>query len=160
MSDSSCNNSKYFEPVEQWSLKQSAIESSQAARQRNNKPLLETIASLVRPSVLASVPESVLDVFAAEQQSGSGGIVSFEVNGGKEQAWQFIDAIKLFSITANLGDTKSTITHPRTTTHHKLTDEQASEVGIKPGLIRLSVGLEGVSDIIDDLDQAGLNMTK
>ncbi len=97
---------------------------------------------------------------AAEQQSGSGGIVSFEVNGGKEQAWQFIDAIKLFSITANLGDTKSTITHPRTTTHHKLTDEQASEVGIKPGLIRLSVGLEGVSDIIDDLDQAGLNMTK
>ena len=91
---------------------------------------------------------------AAEQQSGSGGIVSFEVNGGKEQAWQFIDAIKLFSITANLGDTKSTITHPRTTTHHKLTDDQASEVGIKPGLIRLSIGLEGVPDLIDDLEQA------
>jgi O-succinylhomoserine sulfhydrylase len=97
---------------------------------------------------------------AAKQQSGSGGIVSFEVNGGKEQAWQFIDSIKLFSITANLGDTKSTITHPRTTTHHKLSDDQASEVGITPALIRLSVGLEGVPDLIDDLDQAGLRMVK
>ncbi len=97
---------------------------------------------------------------AAEQQSGSGGIVSFEVNGGKEQAWQFIDSIKLFSITANLGDTKSTITHPRTTTHHKLSDDQAAEVGINPGLIRLSVGLEEVSDLVDDLNQAGLHMVK
>lgn len=97
---------------------------------------------------------------AKQQQSGSGGIVSFEVDGDKKQAWDFIDAIKLFSITANLGDTKSTITHPRTTTHHKLTDEQASEVGIKPGLIRLSVGLEGVSDLIDDLDQAASNIAK
>jgi len=96
---------------------------------------------------------------AAEQQSGSGGIVSFEVNGEKEQAWKFIDSIKLFSITANLGDTKSTITHPRTTTHHKLSDEQAAEVGIKPSLIRLSVGLEGVSDLIDDLNQAASSMT-
>jgi O-succinylhomoserine sulfhydrylase len=91
---------------------------------------------------------------ATEQQSGSGGIVSFEVNGGKQQAWQFIDAIKLFSITANLGDTKSTITHPRTTTHHKLSDDQASEAGINPGLIRLSIGLEGVPDLIADLEQA------
>ncbi|GJM04544.1 MAG: O-succinylhomoserine sulfhydrylase [marine bacterium B5-7] len=97
---------------------------------------------------------------AIKQQSGAGGIVSFEVNGGKEQAWRFIDSIKLFSITANLGDTKSTITHPRTTTHNKLSDEQAAEVGIKPGLIRLSVGLEDASDLIYDLEQAGSHMAK
>lgn len=91
---------------------------------------------------------------AQSQQSGSGGIVSFELAGGKEAAWQFIDSIKLFSITANLGDTKSTITHPRTTTHNKLSDEQAVEAGIKPGLVRLSIGLEDVEDLINDLDQA------
>ncbi len=96
---------------------------------------------------------------AAEQQSGAGGIVSFEVKGGKEQAWSFIDAIKLFSITANLGDTKSTITHPGTTTHHKLSEEQRLEVGIKPGLIRLSVGLEDTADLIEDLDQASFGIT-
>lgn len=96
---------------------------------------------------------------AAVQQSGAGGIVSFEVKGGKEQAWRFIDSIKLFSITANLGDTKSTITHPGTTTHHKLNEEQRLEVGIKPGLIRLSIGLEDVSDLIEDLDQASLGIT-
>ena len=86
--------------------------------------------------------------------------MSFEVRGGKEQAWRFIDSIKLFSITANLGDTKSTITHPSTTTHHKLSEEQRCEVGIKPNLIRLSVGLEGVIDLIDDLKQASYQMTK
>jgi len=94
---------------------------------------------------------------AAEQQSGSGGIVSFEVNGDKEQAWKLIDSIKLFSITANLGDTKSTITHPATTTHHKLTDEQREEAGIKPNLVRLSIGLEDVEDLIGDLKQGFTN---
>ena len=106
---------------------------------------------------LDSHPQNKL---AAKQQKGPGGIVSFEVRGGKEQAWRFIDSIKLFSITANLGDTKSTITHPSTTTHHKLSEEQRCEVGIKPNLIRLSVGLEGVIDLIDDLKQASYQMTK
>ncbi len=91
---------------------------------------------------------------AATQQSAAGGIVSFEVSGGKAAAWKFIDATKLFSITANLGDTKSTITHPGSTTHHKLSAEQRLAMGINPGLIRLSVGLEEVSDLINDLDQA------
>ena len=91
---------------------------------------------------------------AQRQQSGSGGIVSFEVQGGKEQAWKLIDSVNIFSITANLGDTKSTITHPATTTHHKLTDEQRQEAGINPGLVRLSVGLEDVSDLIVALDHA------
>lgn len=100
---------------------------------------------------LKSHPQYAL---AAEQQSGAGGIVSFEIDGGQEQAWKLIDSIKLFSITANLGDTKSTITHPGTTTHHKLSDEQRLQAGINPGLIRLSVGLEDVPDLIADLDQA------
>ncbi len=88
------------------------------------------------------------------QQSGFGGVVSFEVKGGKSQAWKLIDSIDIFSITANLGDTKSTITHPATTTHHRLTEKQQIEAGIHPNLIRLSVGLEDVSDLISALDQA------
>jgi len=106
---------------------------------------------------LESHPQNKL---ATKQQKGPGGIVSFEVRGDKEEAWQFIDSVKLFSITANLGDTKSTITHPSTTTHHKLTKEQRCEVGIKSSLIRLSVGLEDVTDLIDDLKQASSHMKK
>ncbi len=91
---------------------------------------------------------------ARRQQKAPGGIISFEIRGGQDAAWQFIDAVRLFSITANLGDTKSTITHPATTTHHKLSDEQREQVGIKQGLIRLSVGLEKPDDLINDLQQA------
>ena len=88
---------------------------------------------------------------AGRQQSGFGGIVSFVVRGGQQAAWRLIDSTRLFSITANLGDTRSTITHPGTTTHHRLTDEQRAAAGIRPGLIRLSVGLEDVADLQTDL---------
>jgi len=88
---------------------------------------------------------------AKEQQSGFGGIVSFEVEGGKEAAWKLIDTTNIFSITANLGDTKSTITHPGTTTHWKLTDSERKDAGITDSLIRLSVGLEDVDDLKKDL---------
>lgn len=97
---------------------------------------------------LASHPQHLL---AAEQQSGFGGIVAFEVEGGREGAWSVIDKVKLLSITANLGDTKSTITHPGTTTHGRLTAEQKEESGITPGLIRISVGIEHIDDIKADL---------
>ena len=90
---------------------------------------------------------------AKTQQSGFGGVVSFEVKGNKSNAWQLIDSVNFFSITANLGDTKSTITHPATTTHHRLTEKQQVEAGIHPNLSRLSVGLEDVSDLISALDQ-------
>jgi O-succinylhomoserine sulfhydrylase len=89
---------------------------------------------------------------AKTQQSGAGGIVSFEVEGGRDAAWKFIDATNIFSITANLGDVKSTITHPATTTHHRLNDEQRAEVGITDGLIRLSIGHEATGDLIKDLE--------
>lgn len=101
---------------------------------------------------LKSHPQHAL---ALKQQSDSGGIVSFELNGGKDAAWKLIDRTRMISITANLGDTKSTITHPATTTHGRLTAEQRADAGIADGLIRLSVGLEDVDDIKRDL-AAGL----
>jgi O-succinylhomoserine sulfhydrylase len=88
---------------------------------------------------------------AKRQQSHFGGIVSFEVNGGKKQAWKLIDATEMLSITANLGDVKTTITHPATTTHGRLTPEVRAAAGIKDGLIRISVGLEQIDDIKKDL---------
>jgi len=97
---------------------------------------------------LASHPQHAL---AARQQSGHGGIVSFDLKGGKEAAWKVVDATRMISITANLGDTKSTITHPATTTHGRLTPEQRAEAGISDGLLRLSVGLEDIEDLKRDL---------
>jgi O-succinylhomoserine sulfhydrylase len=92
---------------------------------------------------------------ACSQQSGFGGIVSFEVHGGKEAAWKVIDATRLISITANLGDTKTTITPPATTTHGRLTQQERDAAGIRDSLIRVSVGLEEEEDIQMDL-QRGL----
>lgn len=88
---------------------------------------------------------------AKRQQSGFGAVVSFEVRGGKEGAWRFIDATRLVSITANLGDTKTTITHPATTTHGRLSVEDRAAAGISDSLIRLAVGLEDVADLQADL---------
>ncbi|MGZ8240844.1 MAG: O-succinylhomoserine sulfhydrylase [Methylobacter sp.] len=88
---------------------------------------------------------------AKRQQSHFGGVVSFELNGGKEQAWKLIDATEMISITANLGDVKSTITHPATTTHGRLAPEVRAAAGIKDGLVRISVGLENIEDIKKDL---------
>jgi O-succinylhomoserine sulfhydrylase len=97
---------------------------------------------------LHSHPQHAL---AKTQQSGFGGVVSFELNGGKDESWRLIDSTRLLSITANLGDTKTTITHPATTTHGRLTREQRSEAGISDSLIRVAVGLEEIDDIKDDL---------
>jgi O-succinylhomoserine sulfhydrylase len=85
------------------------------------------------------------------QQSAGGGIVSFEVKGGREAAWRLIDATRLVSITANLGDVKTTITHPSTTTHGRLSEAERVAAGIRDGLIRVAVGLESFRDIRDDL---------
>ena len=91
---------------------------------------------------------------AARQQKAAGGICSFEVKGGKAAAWKLIDALKMLSITANLGDAKTTITHPATTTHGRLTAEEKAAAGISDGLIRIAVGLEDFADIRADLAQA------
>lgn len=88
---------------------------------------------------------------AKTQQSHFGGVVSFELAGGKDHAWKMINATQMLSITANLGDVKSTITHPATTTHGRLTPELRAEAGIKDSLVRVSVGLEDIEDIKNDL---------
>ena len=93
---------------------------------------------------------------ASSQQDGFGGVVSFELEGGRDNAWRFIDATELFSITANLGDAKTTITHPASTTHGRISDAERRSAGISEGLIRLSVGLEDFEDIKADL-QKGLS---
>lgn len=89
---------------------------------------------------------------AESQQSAFGGVVSFEVVGGQAEAWAFINGTKMMSLTANLGDVKTTICHPATTTHGRLSDEQKSEAGITAPLIRIAVGLENIEDIINDCE--------
>ncbi len=97
---------------------------------------------------LASHPQHDL---AMKQQKYGGAIVSFELKGGKEAAWALIDSTKMISITANLGDAKSTITHPATTTHSRVTPEARAEAGITDGLVRIAVGLEHIDDLKSDL---------
>ncbi len=97
---------------------------------------------------LDSHPQHLL---AMRQQTAGGAIVSFDVRGGREAAWRVIDATRLISITANLGDTKSTITHPATTTHGRINAEARAAAGIGDGLVRVAVGLESVEDLKADL---------
>ncbi|MBZ0069282.1 MAG: O-succinylhomoserine sulfhydrylase [Thiobacillus sp.] len=105
------------------------------------------VARVLYPG-LPSHPQHAL---AMAQQKTGGGIVAFELKGGKDAAWKLIDATRLLSITANLGDTKTTITHPASTTHSRMTPEQRDAAGISDGLIRIAVGLESVADIQADL---------
>lgn len=97
---------------------------------------------------LAEHPQHEL---ARRQQSGFGAIVAFEVDGGREAAWRVIDATKLISITANLGDTRTTITHPASTTHGRITAEARAQAGIGEGLLRVAAGLEDLKDLQADL---------
>ncbi len=97
---------------------------------------------------LPSHPQHAL---ASRQQTGYGAIVAFEVEGGREAAWRVIDATRLLSITANLGDTKTTITHPATTTHGRISAQARARAGIGEGLLRIAVGLESVADLQADL---------
>ncbi len=99
---------------------------------------------------LPSHPQHAL---AMTQQKTGGGIVAFEVTGGREAAWKVVDATRIMSITANLGDTRTTITHPATTTHGRLSPEQRAAAGIGEGLLRIAVGLEAVDDLRADLER-------
>ena len=98
---------------------------------------------------LASHPQHEL---CQQQQSDYGGIVSFEVKGDKQTAWQVVDRCEMLSITANLGDTKTTITHPASTTHGRISEEERQRAGINQSLLRLGIGLESPVDIINDLE--------
>ena len=100
----------------------------------------------------AGLPSHPGHRLAKKQQSDFGAVVSFVVEGGREAAWKVIDATQMLSLTANLGDAKTTIVHPATTTHGRLSDESLADAGIEQGLIRIAVGLEDLSDIQDDLE--------
>ena len=105
----------------------------------------------VKYPFLSSHPQYEL---AKRQMKAGGGIVTFEVKGGRERAFKFIDALEMILYTSNLGDSRTIATHPGSTTHSKLTEEERINLGIKPGSIRLSVGLEDKEDIINDILQA------
>ena len=105
----------------------------------------------VRYPYLASHPDHAL---ARKQMSAGGGIVVLELKGGLERARRFLDALELLSHTPNLGDTRSIVTHPTSTTHSKLSEAERQQVGIVPGMVRVSVGLEHRDDIIADIEQA------
>lgn len=99
----------------------------------------------------AGLPSHAGHELATKQQSAYGGVLSFRVKGGREEAWKVIDATRIMSLTANLGDTKTTIVHPATTTHGRLSPEQKAEAGITENLIRVAVGLEDIADLQTDL---------
>jgi O-succinylhomoserine sulfhydrylase len=105
----------------------------------------------VRYPFLASHPQ--LDL-ARSQMDGGGTVLTFEVSGGKSAAFALLDALRVIDISNNLGDSKSLITHPATTTHRRLGEEGRRAVGITDGVVRVSIGLEDVDDLLADLDQA------
>jgi O-succinylhomoserine sulfhydrylase len=106
-----------------------------------------TIARLAYPGR----PDHPQAAIAQRQMSGGSTLVAFEVAGGKRGAFRFLNALKLVRITNNLGDAKSLVTHPATTTHQRLTAEQRAELGISDGLVRFSAGLEHADDVVGDL---------
>jgi O-succinylhomoserine sulfhydrylase len=105
----------------------------------------------VRYPWLPSHPQHEL---ATRQMSGGGTVVTFELDGGKEEAFAVLDRLRIVDISNNLGDAKSIVTHPATTTHQRMGPEGRAQVGITDGLVRLSIGLEDVEDLLEDLDQA------
>ena len=105
----------------------------------------------VKYPFLPSHPQHAL---AKKQMRLGGGLVTFEIKGGIDRGRRFLNALQLLSHTANLGDTRTIATHPASTTHSKLTEAERQAVGITPGLIRISAGLENSEDIIADLQQA------
>ncbi|WP_417514165.1 O-succinylhomoserine sulfhydrylase [Minwuia sp.] len=115
---------------------------------------LETLPGIARVSYpgLESFPQAAL---VREQMSGIGGtLIAFEIAGGKEAAFRCMDRLKIVDISNNLGDSKSLITHPQTTTHRAISDQERAAIGVTAGLVRLSVGLEGIDDLKADFTQA------
>ena len=100
---------------------------------------------------LDSHPQAEL---ARRQMSGFGNLVTFEVDGGKAAAFRLADALRIIDISNNLGDTKSLVCHPATTTHSRLSEDERTQLGISPGVLRVSVGLEHLDDLKEDLEEA------
>jgi O-succinylhomoserine sulfhydrylase len=145
-------------PFNAWTLSKS-LETLAVRMERHSQNALQLGTKLeknpeiiqVRYPFLPSHPHYEI---AKKQMSMGGGIVTFELKGGIEQGRKFLDELKMCSLTANLGDTRTIATHPASTTHAKLTEEERLAVGITPGMVRISVGLENIMDIIEDIEQA------
>ncbi len=131
-----------------------------AVRMRAHEANAQALAQwlLAQPGIervhYSGLPSHPGHALASRQQRGFGGVVSFDLHGGRAAAWKLIDATRLCSITANLGDTRTTITHPATTTHGRVSAEARAAAGIDEGLVRIAVGLEDIDDITADLRQA------
>jgi O-succinylhomoserine sulfhydrylase len=152
------NTGPSMSPFNAWVLSKS-LETLDVRLQRHCENALALAQALeqhpavawVKYPFLASHPQHGT---AKKQMKAGGGIVCFEVKGGIESGLKFLNALKMLSMTANLGDTRSIASHPASTTHSRLSEAERLSVGITPGLIRISVGLEYVGDIISDITQA------
>jgi O-succinylhomoserine sulfhydrylase len=145
-------------PFNAWTLSKS-LETLEVRMDKHCKNALKLATALeshpeilnVKYPFLLSHPQ--YDI-AQNQMKNGGGIVTFEVKGGIERGREFLNNISLCSLSANLGDTRTIVTHPASTTHSKLTDEERTDFGITPGLIRVSAGLESIIDILNDIEKA------
>lgn len=152
------NTGPSLSPFNAWVLSKS-LETLFVRMERHTENALKIAGSLehhpdlnwVRYPFLASHPQYEI---ARRQMKGGGGIVCFEVKGGLERGKRFLNALEMLSLTANLGDSRSIASHPASTTHAKLAEEEKQATGITPGLIRISVGLEYVEDILSDITRA------
>ena len=145
-------------PFNAWVLSK-AVDTLHVRMERHAANALHLAKALEGHPKIASVAYPFLSThpqyaIAQKQMKNGGGIVCFELKGGTEAGIKFLDSLKLLSLTANLGDTRSIASHPASTTHSKLTEKERSDVGITPGMIRISVGLEYADDIIEDIVQA------
>lgn len=152
------NTGPSLAPFNAWIFSKS-LETLAIRVEKHSENALKTAQFLESHPAVASVkypflPSHPQYEIAKKQMKLGGNIIAFELKGGKEAGRKFIDAIKLFSISANLGDTRTIVTHPATSTHSKLNTEELKEANLTEGLIRISVGLEHIDDIIKELNQA------
>lgn len=145
-------------PFNSWILSKS-LETLAVRMERHCQNALQLASYLEKNSEIVKVkypflPSHPQHALAKKQMKHGGGLVTFEVKGGVDRGRKFLNSLKMISHSANLGDTRTIATHPASTTHSKLTDAERSAVGILPGLIRVSVGLEEINDIIADIQQA------
>lgn len=152
------NTGPSMSPFNAWVLTKS-LETLYIRMDRHADSALKIATALQNHPQLAGVKYPFLEThpqyaIAKKQMSNGGGIVTFELKGGIESGRKFLNALQMLSMTNNLGDTRSIASHPASTTHSKLTEEERQAVGITPGLIRISVGLEHPEDILNDIKQA------
>ena len=152
------NTGPALSPFNAWVLSKS-LETLDVRMERHAKNALQIAIALEKHPKLSWLKYPFLQShpqynIAVKQMKNGGGIVCFELKGGLDSGRNFLNSLQMLSVTANLGDTRSIASHPASTTHGKLTDEERLEVNITPGLIRISVGLEHADDILNDILQA------